>query len=368
MSENIKVSVVIPVYNAYDYLRPALDSVIDQSLREIEIICVDDGSTDDSPKLLKQYAYVDKRLKIVSNGVNAGVSTARNKGLVRAVGEYVIFLDADDFYEPHLLEELYGRAKAEELDMVISRFDYYHNKKAIFTPDTDDEPHSSIYLGGAVASHSEYPDHIFSSTSGYVWNKLFRTAFLKDKGLMFPAEFSVFEDKYFVCCALSLAQRVARVDKVLVHHRIFYDHSRVKLYRKEYPALLEAYMRIKTFLMRHGMYVPLIVGFVNMTVEHCYRVFGLLWSDEKQKFWDSLHDGYADSLGWFTQQASEFDSEELADFAANVGIYSYDQYMSRLGSRMLSRGSKLSPKRLLRRMKGAKLWGKLFGRFTKADS
>ena len=364
MGENIKVSVVIPVYNAYDYLRPALDSVIDQSLREIEIICVDDGSTDDSPKLLRQYAYVDKRIVVVSNGINAGVSTARNKGLIRAVGEYVIFLDADDFYEPGLLQELYDRARADDLDIVISRFDYYHNKKATFTPGVD-EPHGSIYSGGAVASHSEYPDHIFSSTSGFVWNKLFRTAFLKDKGLMFPAEFSVFEDNYFVLSALSLAQRVGRVEQVMVHHRIYYDRSRAKLYRKHYSTLIEMYMRVKTFLMRHGMYVPLTGAFVNTSVEHCYRVFGLLWSDEKQKFWDSLHDGYADSLGWFTQEASEFDSEELADFAANVGIYTYEQYMSRLGSRTMVKGSKLSPKRLLRRIRGAKLWEKLLGRFRK---
>ncbi len=361
---DIKVSVVMPVYNAYDYLRPALDSVIDQSLREIEIICVDDGSTDGSLKLLREYAYIDKRIRVVEHGINAGTSTARNKGLIRSVGEYIIFLDADDFYEPHLLEALYNRAKEDDLDIVISRFDYYNNKCSRFLASTD-EPHSSIYSGGAVASHSEYPDYILESTSGYVWNKLFRSSFVKEKGLMFPAEFSVFEDLCFVCCSLSLAGRVGRVEDVMVHHRIYYDQSRAKLYRKQYSYLPEAYLKIKGFLTRHGMYVPLARSFVNLSVSHCYRVLGMLWSDEKEDFWQMLHEGMADSLGWFAQENDDFENQDLADFAANVGLYTYKQYMSRRDTGRLSNTERWSPSRLYRRIKGAKLWNRLFGKFIK---
>ena len=105
-TDGIKVSVVMPIYNAYEYLRPAIDSVLDQTLGEIELICVDDGSTDRSLDILKEYKDKDERVRILTEN-NAGPSFARNKGLARARGDYVIFLDADDFYEPTLLEKLY---------------------------------------------------------------------------------------------------------------------------------------------------------------------------------------------------------------------------------------------------------------------
>ena len=364
MQTDIKVSVVIPVYNAYDYLRPAIDSVIDQSLREIEIICVDDGSSDGSAKLLREYAYIDRRIRVVEHGMNAGVSTARNKGIIRASGEYIIFLDADDFYEPNLLETLYERAKEDNLDIAIASFDYYNNKRSRFLHATE-EPHSSIYAGGAVVSHSEYPDYIFESTSGYVWNKLFRTEFIKDKGLMFPAELSVFEDTCFVYCALALAERVGREEEIMVHHRIYSDQSRAKLYRKTYSAIPEVYLKVKNFLSRHGMYVPLARSFINTSTRHCYKVYNLLWSDEREAFWEMLHEGMADSLGWFAQENDDFETQELADFAANVGLYTYSQYMSRRDTGRLTDTKRWSPARLYRRIQGTRFWERIAAGFKK---
>ena len=91
-SQDIKVSVIMPVYNAFDYLRPAMDSVLDQTLKEIEIICIDDGSTDHSLDIIKEYKDKDERVRIITEN-NAGPSIARNKGLQRSRGEYIIFLD-----------------------------------------------------------------------------------------------------------------------------------------------------------------------------------------------------------------------------------------------------------------------------------
>jgi glycosyltransferase involved in cell wall biosynthesis len=110
----VQVSVIVPIYNAYDYLGVALDSILSQTLKDIEVICIDDGSTDRSLDIIKKYHEADSRVSVVTEN-NAGVSTARNKGIVRARGEYIIFLDADDFYEPTLLEKLYNLAKKEIL-------------------------------------------------------------------------------------------------------------------------------------------------------------------------------------------------------------------------------------------------------------
>ena len=128
---DIKVSVIIPIYNACRYIRPTLDSVISQTLTDIEIICVDDGSTDTSLDMIKIYQKMDSRIRIITK-TNGGPALARNNGLARARGEYLAFLDADDFYEIDMLEKMYARAKVDDLDIVIGKYDIYNNKKARF--------------------------------------------------------------------------------------------------------------------------------------------------------------------------------------------------------------------------------------------
>ena len=109
---SVKVSVILPVYNASDYLHQCMDSIVGQTLKDIEIICVDDGSTDNSLDILKEYEQKDKRVKVIQQK-NAGAGAARNNGLSIATGEYLSFLDSDDFFEPDMLEKAYEKAKEE---------------------------------------------------------------------------------------------------------------------------------------------------------------------------------------------------------------------------------------------------------------
>ena len=322
---DIKVTVVMPIYNAYDYLRPALDSVIDQTLREIEIICIDDGSTDPTLSVLKEYQKLDGRVRLVTEN-NAGVSVARNKGLVRARGEYVIFLDADDFFELTMLERLYATAKEQDLDIAVCGYDMYNDKAASFEKSIDGEV-ETLFSEGECVSKASLPDTIFQSTTGYVWNKLLKTSFLHDKSLTFAPELYVFEDVYFVLTVLSMAERVGRLKDVLIHHRIYSTQSRPKLFKKYYHQIPTVYGKAKQFLVSRGMYIPLSRSFLNVSVSRCYKIYNLLWNDAKGAFWDTLHDGAADSLGWFAHEASEFESRELYEFAANVGLYTHDQFV-----------------------------------------
>lgn len=328
MDNNIKVSVIVPIYNAYEYLPVALDSILAQTLSDIEIICIDDGSTDRSLDVVKKYQERDSRIRIVTEN-NAGPSTARNKGILRAKGEYMIFLDADDFYEPELLSSMYERAVTDRLDITVAKFDIYNNKKEKFTA-APEEPHAHIFDHGSIASKNEYPDYIFESTTGYVWNKLFLTSFVVEKELTFAPELYVFEDVYFVCTALSLAERVGRVDNIMIHHRVYSDQHRAKLFKKYYTQVPVVYMRIKEFLTTHGMYIPLMRAFHNLSAGRCYKIYNLLWSDAKSSFWDLLHSGYADSFGWFKQSSEDFGSDEIAEFVASVGIYTHKQYSRRI--------------------------------------
>ena len=326
-SENIKVTVVMPVYNAYDYLRPALDSIICQTFTELELICVDDGSTDHSLHILREYQDKDSRVRIITQ-TNAGPSIARNKGLDRARGEFIIFLDADDFVEPTLIEKLYNKAVADNLDIVISKYDVYNDKKARFEGVIKCD-HGEIFDSGETVSKSSHPDEILQCTTTYVWNKLFRLSFLREKGLSFDPELRVFEDAYFIVTSLSLASAVGKVHEILVHHRVYSNQAKTKLFKKYYRQVPEIYTRIRAFLVSHGMYKPLSQSFLNLSASRFYKIYNLLWRDAKGEFYDLYHFEYAEKLGWDTADAADFESEEVLDFVANNIMYTHKQYEKR---------------------------------------
>ena len=121
MENNIKVSVVIPIYNVEKYLRQCLDSVVNQTLKEIEIICVNDGSTDSSPAIINEYAAKDPRIVVIDKA-NSGYGHSMNCGFDLARGEYIGIVESDDYADPDMFEKLYECAAADGLDVVKSGF------------------------------------------------------------------------------------------------------------------------------------------------------------------------------------------------------------------------------------------------------
>ena len=120
----IKISVILPVYNVENYIAVCLDSIINQTLREIEVICVNDGSTDNSLAILKKYALKDTRIKIIDISTNRGCGYARKIALKEAKGEYILFCDSDDKYSCNeAFFDLYNRIKKTNTDLLV--FDYY---------------------------------------------------------------------------------------------------------------------------------------------------------------------------------------------------------------------------------------------------
>ena len=123
-----KVSIVIPCYNVEKYLRQCLDSVINQTLRELEIICVNDGSKDSTLSILQEYAEKDSRIKIIDKP-NGGYGESMNRGFDMATGEYLGIIESDDYADLDMFEKLYHCAKTYELDVVKSGFYYYYSKE-----------------------------------------------------------------------------------------------------------------------------------------------------------------------------------------------------------------------------------------------
>ena len=324
---DIKISVIMPIYNAGKYLDRAIADVLSQTFTDFELICVDDGSTDNSPKIIKKYAAKDSRVRVIREK-NEGPSVARNTGLKSANGKYMMFLDADDFYEKNLLMELYTAAERDNLDIAFTKFDIYNDSKGSFSLPTE-EPHGNIFAPGEVTSKNEHPEYILSSTTGYVWNKLFRATFLKDKALVFDPALHVFEDVCFVCSALSLAERVERIDDTLIHHRVYSDQSRARYFREYYSQVPVVYTTLKKFLMQRGMYVPLKKGFLNLSAGRLYKIYNILWADGKERLWNMLHDKYISELEWLTHDKTVFESTEVCEFVANASLYTHDEYLAR---------------------------------------
>ena len=133
MSITPKVSVIIPVYNTAEFLRQCLDSIVNQTLQDIEIICVDDGSTDASLDILHEYASNDSRITILTQQ-NKGAGVARNTGMQIAHGEYLAFFDSDDFFDLRLFEKVTRKADATNADIVLFGAKHYNNQTHEFSP------------------------------------------------------------------------------------------------------------------------------------------------------------------------------------------------------------------------------------------
>ncbi len=211
-----KISVIIPVYNVEKYLRECLDSVINQTLKDIEIICVNDGSTDNSLEILKEYEKQDSRIKIIDKK-NEGAAAARNLGLKSATGDYVIFFDSDDYMEFMALEKLYQNITDNNADISICKsYEFY---------DGDEEKQITEYAiknnlldNKTVFSPQEVSKYIFQFCVGWPWDKLYRREFVLKNGLTFQ-NLHHSNDTRFVLLSLACADKISITEDCLVNHR-----------------------------------------------------------------------------------------------------------------------------------------------------
>jgi len=212
--KSIPVSVIMPVYNAGVYLKPALESLLEQTLKEIEIIAVDDGSTDGSGQLLAEYAARNKRLKVISLKRN-GAAAARNRGIEAARGKWLWFADADDIAAPDLAEKMYRRGEETDSDMVICQANFL-----------DVDGKTTLMKNTLVVNRLpptepfSLPDAgTFLFTNSAVWNKLYRRDFVIGKDIRFQ-NLSSCNDVAFGVLALAEAARICTVREALYNYRI----------------------------------------------------------------------------------------------------------------------------------------------------
>ncbi|MDT9331574.1 glycosyltransferase family 2 protein [Clostridium perfringens] len=204
----IKVSILIPVYNTEKYLRKCLDSVINQTLKEIEIIITNDGSTDNSEVIVKEFIELDNRI-IYSKQENSGLGATRNKGLELASGEYIAFLDSDDWVDNDFYEVLYEEAKKDNYDLVVSTYLNEFKDKTILN---ENKSHDRISYLRNILSGNE---------PGFSWNKLYKRELIKNHNLKFPLRgyFENVEDQYFTIRSIYYSKNVGFTNISNIHYR-----------------------------------------------------------------------------------------------------------------------------------------------------
>ncbi|QPK94328.1 glycosyltransferase family 2 protein [Actinomyces sp. zg-332] len=239
-----KVSVVVPVYNAEDFLSDSLNSIVNQTLKDIEIICVNDGSTDNSLQILQEYARKDDRL-IVINQDNKGAGYSRNVGLKIAKGKYLSFLDADDIFDETMLEKAYATAEEYDAEITVFKCDIFDsNTRKKFNFDLsfreDLMPEGPCFS----SKHPDAKDNIFHMFVGWAWDKLFLKEFIVRENITFQ-ELRTTNDMFFVHYALSRAERIAKLPEVLVHQRINNSQSLSNTREKSWDCFYKALLLLK---------------------------------------------------------------------------------------------------------------------------
>lgn len=276
--ERPAVTVVMPVYNAQRYLCEAVESVLRQSLTSFELLCVDDGSTDDTPDILREYAARDGRIAVMTQE-RAGAGVARNLALDAARGEYVTFLDADDALNADYLLKMTDQARAAQADVVVGRTLRWQGGAA-----ATGEPHSLrlelLPRDLSVFCRRDVPQYIFNFCGGGPGGKMFRRDFLDARQLRFPA-LPRAEDVVFINTALCEASRIAACDAPGYRRRVNNPRS-LEHTKDESPlAFWEATKLWKRNLVAAGCWPQVKQSFVNSTLDRCaynLRMVGTLAS------------------------------------------------------------------------------------------
>lgn len=324
------ISVIIPVYNAEPYLRQCLDSVTGQTLRDIEIICVDDGSSDRSPAILNEYAQADPRI-IVMTQENKSAGAARNRGMAAARGRYLSFLDADDFFEADMLEKAYRSAEENRSDIVVFLSDNYIDTLGVyrfipFTVREDLLPKQRPFAG------TDLQKNAFRALMGWAWDKLFSADFVRSHGLRFQEQRTT-NDMLFVFSAIVAARRISIVDQVLAHQRKGGSGSLSVTREKSWDCFYQALLALRQQLKDWDLYERFERDFINYSLHFSlWHLETLAWPTQ-EKLYRQLKQSWYAELGVIGKSRFYFYSDSDYIALRRILKLDYAQVYPRLDTR-----------------------------------
>lgn len=267
-----KVSVIIPVYNAEKYLHKCVDSVLNQTLDDIEIILVDDGSTDTSPAICDDYERQYDNIKVIHKE-NGGASVARNVGLDNATGEYVGFVDSDDYIAPEMYEKLLYVCKEQQCEMAICNYQTIKNGKVFGTGKIKFPVNVRI-------SHDELAKIMETANDGgylwFNWNKIFSRNVIEGNNIRFKTEVQYGEDTPFNMEAMLNSTGVAFIDETLYFYEQTENSAMRSRHKHNFPEKLEKLYENKLHILNQYQ----IDGFQDMCIYTMTHTLPLLFENE----------------------------------------------------------------------------------------
>lgn len=274
------VSIIFPLYNSQKYIKKSLNSILKDFSKDIEIICIDDGSRDNSLKILQQYALKDARIKILKQN-NQGAAAARNLGSSYANGKYVIFLDSDDYFEPDLIEASVAQAEKFNADMVIFKAEAFDDVTGKTSPLNDRISCLKKYQYKTFC-YKDMPEDIFNSFFTAPWNKLYCKSFLDEHGFKFQ-NIKRSNDLSFVCQTLVAAKKIVLLDKVLVHYRTGTTKN-LQSGNAETPLdFYEALLALKKYLDKNFLFYAVAKSYYKLVLDIVFYNLNSITSDKQFK-------------------------------------------------------------------------------------
>lgn len=312
----IKVSVIIPVYNTEKYLIKCLDSVINQSLNSIEILCVDDGSTDGSFAILSNYAKKDKRLLVLKHNLgNRGPGFSRNFALSHAKGQYVAFIDSDDYVHLDMLKKMYNVAFEESADLVMCTIKKFNNTNDEKFAKCKYDKYIPKKLDPICFSWIELSDIIFKLRFTSC-NKLYSRDYLVRNNLKFP-EGIFYEDMVFTFKALLVASKMRIIRKNLYFNRKQREGSTTYLQDDKVFGALDAFDELGAFINENPEYKILETQFSAFKFKKLVKYLHRNDAKHIQSFYDTLKNYSSNPLLQQNKFLSEIDYRTLNQIKKN---------------------------------------------------
>ncbi len=324
---NPLVSVIVPVYNGERHLQECLDCLAGQTYPALEIICVDDGSTDTTPQMLSAFEKQHDNAVVVRQE-NQGAGCARNHGLELAHGDYLFFFDSDDYCDTHLIERSVAEADRTQADFVWMPF-YIHDE-VIERPLLLDADFPLKHYPRSPFSWKDNPDWLFQCVHNYPWNKLFRKSFVDEHQLKFPP-LRLTEDMGFSAPAAVFAKRIAWIEDAFVYHRQGLQTSLMSQKDSSPSCFYQAFASLKAFLSDNGVYDRLKVSYWNWALGGCkYNLETLRDYDNFQNVYRLLTSQEAfEALGFADIDEASIHHQALREFFSHIKDETPPQYLLR---------------------------------------
>lgn len=258
----IYVSVILTVYNTEKYLTECISSIINQSLNNIEIIIINDGSTDKSLEIINNFAKEDFRIKVI-NQKNLGAAVARNNGILIANGKYLSILDGDDTFDNNMLESMYLQAEKNGSQIIVCPYrnldDIKEIKRGISIP--KDIENLEVF------SANDISEQIFQISNPAAWSKLFRKDFILNNNIKFQ-DLKTCNDLYFTYFALSLANKISILNKSFVIYRNKSCSAISRSRGEKFTNIFKAMNQLKKSLIVHNLYDHFLLSFYKRALSN----------------------------------------------------------------------------------------------------